>query len=172
MMELFLKLTLVFSFFHRKRSISEVQLMHNVREHKQVGERQDWLQEKLKDIIVASAKPQHGQSRNIKNLLPNDVLGSNMWKSWIQPIPYCIIQTEAQSKICGSDSATFFSSCYFVCLSFLLFIYLFICIIYLSFYYLFSFLFMFCCYVFLFIYFMLKYLNFNLIILFTLFSNF
>uniref|UniRef100_A0A3P8SR90 Parathyroid hormone n=1 Tax=Amphiprion percula TaxID=161767 RepID=A0A3P8SR90_AMPPE len=36
----------------RKRTISEVQLMHNVREHKQVGERQDWLQEKLKEIIV------------------------------------------------------------------------------------------------------------------------
>ncbi|CAB1421638.1 unnamed protein product [Pleuronectes platessa] len=30
----------------RKRTISEVQLMHNVREHKQVGDRQDWLQEK------------------------------------------------------------------------------------------------------------------------------
>uniref|UniRef100_A0A3B4VNA0 Parathyroid hormone n=2 Tax=Seriola TaxID=8160 RepID=A0A3B4VNA0_SERDU len=48
-----------------KRTISEVQLMHNVREHKQVGERQDWLQEKLRDIIVASAKPQHGHSGNI-----------------------------------------------------------------------------------------------------------
>ncbi|XP_041635311.1 parathyroid hormone 1b [Cheilinus undulatus] len=54
----------------RKRTISEVQLMHNVREHKQVGDRQDWLQEKLKDIIVASVKPQQGQSGNIKNLLP------------------------------------------------------------------------------------------------------
>ncbi|TKS70180.1 Parathyroid hormone [Collichthys lucidus] len=65
----------------RKRTISEVQLMHNVREHKQVGERQDWLQGKLKDIIVASAKPEHGQSGNLKNLFPNDVLGINMWKS-------------------------------------------------------------------------------------------
>uniref|UniRef100_A0A3Q1F5H7 Parathyroid hormone n=1 Tax=Acanthochromis polyacanthus TaxID=80966 RepID=A0A3Q1F5H7_9TELE len=54
-----------------KRTISEVQLMHNVREHKQVGERQDWLQEKLKEIIVASSKPQHGQSGNIKNLFSN-----------------------------------------------------------------------------------------------------
>uniref|UniRef100_A0A3Q3GR98 Parathyroid hormone n=1 Tax=Labrus bergylta TaxID=56723 RepID=A0A3Q3GR98_9LABR len=53
-----------------KRTISEVQLMHNVREHKQVGDRQDWLQEKLKDIIVASVKPQQGQSGNIKNVLP------------------------------------------------------------------------------------------------------
>uniref|UniRef100_A0A8D3BJ64 Parathyroid hormone n=1 Tax=Scophthalmus maximus TaxID=52904 RepID=A0A8D3BJ64_SCOMX len=65
----------------RKRTISEVQLMHNVREHKQVGDRQDWLQEKLKDITVASAKPQHGHTGNIKNIFPNDVLGSNRWKN-------------------------------------------------------------------------------------------
>lgn len=70
---------MVFLYFYRKRTISEVQLMHNVREHKQVGERQDWLQEKLKDIIVASARPQ--QSGNIKSLFANDVLGSNMWRS-------------------------------------------------------------------------------------------
>uniref|UniRef100_A0A3P8WYK5 Parathyroid hormone n=1 Tax=Cynoglossus semilaevis TaxID=244447 RepID=A0A3P8WYK5_CYNSE len=62
-------------------SLYEVQLMHNVREHKQVGERQDWLQEKLKDIIVSSAKPQHGRATgNIKNLFPNDVLGLDIWK--------------------------------------------------------------------------------------------
>ncbi|XP_034536195.1 parathyroid hormone 1b [Notolabrus celidotus] len=54
----------------RKRTISEVQLMHNVREHKQVGDRQDWLQGKLKDIIVASVKPQQGQSGNFKTLFP------------------------------------------------------------------------------------------------------
>uniref|UniRef100_A0A4W6F8L7 Parathyroid hormone n=1 Tax=Lates calcarifer TaxID=8187 RepID=A0A4W6F8L7_LATCA len=77
----FLETLWLFSVFYRKRTISEVQLMHNVREHKQVGERQDWLQEKLKDIIVTSAKPQHGQSGIIKNLFPNDSLGSNMRKS-------------------------------------------------------------------------------------------
>lgn len=55
--------------------------MHNVQEHKQVGERQDWLQEKLKGITVASSKPKHGQSGNIKNLFQNDVLGPNMWKT-------------------------------------------------------------------------------------------
>uniref|UniRef100_A0A3Q2ZUW1 Parathyroid hormone n=1 Tax=Kryptolebias marmoratus TaxID=37003 RepID=A0A3Q2ZUW1_KRYMA len=44
-----------------KRSISEVQLMHNVREHKEVGDRQDWLQEKLKEIIISSPKPQQVQ---------------------------------------------------------------------------------------------------------------
>uniref|UniRef100_H2LSX9 Parathyroid hormone n=1 Tax=Oryzias latipes TaxID=8090 RepID=H2LSX9_ORYLA len=41
-----------------KRSISEMQLMHNLQEHKQVGDRQDWLQEKLKKIISPSNKPQ------------------------------------------------------------------------------------------------------------------
>lgn len=74
----------VFNLSDRKRTISEVQFMHNVREHKQVGERQVWLQEKLKDIIVASAKPQYGQSVDIKNVFPNDILGSDKWKSWIQ----------------------------------------------------------------------------------------
>lgn len=66
---------IVFSVFHRKRTISEVQLMHNVQEYKQVGERQDWLQDKLKKIVVV--KPQRGQLGNVKN----DVLGSNIWKS-------------------------------------------------------------------------------------------
>lgn len=55
--------------------------MHNVREHKQVGERQNWLQGRLKDIIAASAKPQHGQSGKSINILPNDVLSLNMRQS-------------------------------------------------------------------------------------------
>ncbi|XP_016370073.1 parathyroid hormone-like [Sinocyclocheilus rhinocerous] len=37
-----------------KRSISEVQLMHNVREHKEMLERQDWLQLKLNNILIPS----------------------------------------------------------------------------------------------------------------------
>uniref|UniRef100_A0A3Q3KJ26 Parathyroid hormone n=1 Tax=Monopterus albus TaxID=43700 RepID=A0A3Q3KJ26_MONAL len=65
----------------RKRAISEVQLMHNVQEHKQVGERQEWLQEKLKDIIVTSNRPKQGQSGNMKNLLSNDVLRLRICKS-------------------------------------------------------------------------------------------
>ncbi|XP_061559459.1 parathyroid hormone 1b [Phycodurus eques] len=75
-------LILLFSSLHtdakplRKRTISEVQLMHNVQEHKQVGERQGWLQEKLKDIIVSTADPQHGQLATIKNIFPNEVLGA------------------------------------------------------------------------------------------------
>lgn len=48
--------------------------MHNVQEHKQVGERQEWLQEKLKDIIVTSANKQHRQLTSIQNIVPNEVL--------------------------------------------------------------------------------------------------
>lgn len=72
---------MVFDCFYSKRTISEVQLMHNVQEHKQVGERQEWLQEKLKDIIVTNTKPQHEQEGDIKNIFPNNVLGLDMWKT-------------------------------------------------------------------------------------------
>lgn len=64
---------MLFDCFHSKRTISEVQLMHNVQEHKQVGERQNWLQEKLKDIVVTNAKLEHGQARNMENLFPSHV---------------------------------------------------------------------------------------------------
>lgn len=37
----------------RKRTVSEVQLMHNHRQHKQVQERRDWLQMRLQDIHTA-----------------------------------------------------------------------------------------------------------------------
>uniref|UniRef100_A0A667ZLY6 Parathyroid hormone n=1 Tax=Myripristis murdjan TaxID=586833 RepID=A0A667ZLY6_9TELE len=40
----------------RRRSVSEVQLMHNLREHKQVQDRRDWLQTRLRDIHTASAR--------------------------------------------------------------------------------------------------------------------
>ncbi|KAG5264183.1 hypothetical protein AALO_G00273090 [Alosa alosa] len=62
----------------RKRSISEVQLMHNVREHKQVAERQDWLQVKLKNILSPSPndsqKGQRGKHRTLISLQQHDRL--------------------------------------------------------------------------------------------------
>ncbi|XP_008278450.1 parathyroid hormone 1a [Stegastes partitus] len=39
----------------RKRTVSEVQLMHNLGEHKQVQERRDWLQMRLRGIHTATA---------------------------------------------------------------------------------------------------------------------
>uniref|UniRef100_A0A8C5FK30 Parathyroid hormone n=1 Tax=Gadus morhua TaxID=8049 RepID=A0A8C5FK30_GADMO len=57
-------------FFFCKRTISEVQLMHNVQEHKQVSQRQDWLQAKLRDITVPTHDKgqHHGQTRKIRDI--------------------------------------------------------------------------------------------------------
>uniref|UniRef100_A0A3Q0QSZ6 Parathyroid hormone n=1 Tax=Amphilophus citrinellus TaxID=61819 RepID=A0A3Q0QSZ6_AMPCI len=38
---------------HRKRTVSEVQFMHNRGEHKQVQERREWLQMRLRGIHTA-----------------------------------------------------------------------------------------------------------------------
>ncbi|XP_066504118.1 parathyroid hormone 1b [Hoplias malabaricus] len=55
-----------------KRSISEVQLMHNVGEHKQVLERQDWLQVKLKSILIPSInESQKGQKGKMRTVFPD-----------------------------------------------------------------------------------------------------
>ncbi|XP_017562721.1 parathyroid hormone 1b [Pygocentrus nattereri] len=55
-----------------KRSISEVQLMHNVGEHKQVLERQDWLQVKLKSILIPSVNDsQKGQKGKTRTFFPD-----------------------------------------------------------------------------------------------------
>lgn len=40
--------------------------MHNVQEHKEVGDRQNWLQEKLKEIIIFSPKPRHAEAGNVR----------------------------------------------------------------------------------------------------------
>ncbi|XP_076880292.1 parathyroid hormone 1b [Brachyhypopomus gauderio] len=56
-----------------KRSISEVQLMHNVGEHKQALERQDWLQVKLKAVLIPSLndsqKGQRGKNRTLFSVI-------------------------------------------------------------------------------------------------------
>ncbi|XP_026786646.1 parathyroid hormone 1b [Pangasianodon hypophthalmus] len=63
-----------------KRSISEVQLMHNVGEHKQAVERQDWLQVKLKTVIIPgindSQKGQKGKTRTL----------SSDFRAWNSPV--------------------------------------------------------------------------------------
>lgn len=60
---------------YRKRSISEVQLMHNLGEHKHVQERQDWLQMKLRDIHTASLRnAERGEKVRTRRLLPEDLL--------------------------------------------------------------------------------------------------
>ena len=44
--------------------------MHNVQEHKQVSQRQDWLQAKLRDITVPTHDKgqHHGQTRKIRDI--------------------------------------------------------------------------------------------------------
>uniref|UniRef100_A0A3B3QL93 Parathyroid hormone n=1 Tax=Paramormyrops kingsleyae TaxID=1676925 RepID=A0A3B3QL93_9TELE len=39
-----------------RRSVSEVQLMHNLGEHRHLQERQDWIQTKLREIHTATLK--------------------------------------------------------------------------------------------------------------------
>ncbi|MBN3302128.1 PTHY protein, partial [Amia calva] len=58
----------------RKRSVSEMQLMHNLGELKHVQERQEWLQMKLKDIHTASLKHSAEKGDRVRNrrLLPQD----------------------------------------------------------------------------------------------------
>ncbi|MBN3322442.1 PTHY protein, partial [Atractosteus spatula] len=58
----------------RKRSVSEVQLMHSLGEHKYDKERQDWLQMKLKDIHTASLRSNAERGEKVRNrrLLPED----------------------------------------------------------------------------------------------------
>lgn len=60
----------------RKRTVSEVQFMQNIQEHKQVKERKDWLQRKLKDIIVASVKPQQAHPEKLKTFMANTSFGT------------------------------------------------------------------------------------------------
>lgn len=82
----------IFKFFHatlmyyfgRKRTVSEVQLMHNLREHKQVQERLERLQRRLRGIHRlglnnGSDKPGRGrkgafqEQPNLRDLTPEDI---------------------------------------------------------------------------------------------------
>ncbi|KAJ8412857.1 hypothetical protein AAFF_G00104390 [Aldrovandia affinis] len=59
-----------------KRSVSEVQLMHDLGEHKHVQKRQDWLQLKMKDIHTASLRnSERGERVRARRLLPEDFPG-------------------------------------------------------------------------------------------------
>jgi len=55
------------SICNSKRSISEVQLMHNVREHKEMLERQDWLQLKLNNILIPSLNDSQKEQKGKNN---------------------------------------------------------------------------------------------------------
>uniref|UniRef100_A0A8D3BTG0 Parathyroid hormone n=1 Tax=Scophthalmus maximus TaxID=52904 RepID=A0A8D3BTG0_SCOMX len=57
----------------RKRTVSEVQLMHNLGEHKQVQERRDWLQTMLRGIHTAAGRPARRRPEDLPDLSPDEM---------------------------------------------------------------------------------------------------
>ncbi|XP_035521564.1 parathyroid hormone 1a [Morone saxatilis] len=58
----------------RKRTVSEVQLMHNLGEHRQVQERREWLQMRLRGIHTALARGSSGEAgRSRRRLRPEEL---------------------------------------------------------------------------------------------------
>ncbi|NWI45056.1 PTHY protein, partial [Picathartes gymnocephalus] len=70
-----------------KRSVSEMQLMHNLGEHRHMVERQDWLQMKLQDVHSAleDARTQRPRSKDDlvlgRRLLPEHLRAAGQKKS-------------------------------------------------------------------------------------------
>ncbi|NXL70356.1 PTHY protein, partial [Leptocoma aspasia] len=70
-----------------KRSVSEMQLMHNLGEHRHTVERQDWLQMKLQDVHSAleDARTQRPRSKDEvvlgRRLLPEHLRAAMQKKS-------------------------------------------------------------------------------------------
>ncbi|XP_070686690.1 parathyroid hormone 1a [Pempheris klunzingeri] len=58
----------------RSRTVSEVQLMHNLGEHRQVQERRQWLQMKLRGIHTAAARAASGEPGRAKRRLSPEEL--------------------------------------------------------------------------------------------------
>ncbi|NXH21771.1 PTHY protein, partial [Bucco capensis] len=52
-----------------KRSVSEMQLMHNLGEHRHAVERQDWLQMKLQDVHSALEDARTQRPRNKEEIV-------------------------------------------------------------------------------------------------------
>uniref|UniRef100_A0A3Q2EJW4 Parathyroid hormone n=1 Tax=Cyprinodon variegatus TaxID=28743 RepID=A0A3Q2EJW4_CYPVA len=57
-----------------KRTVSEVQLMHNLRHHQQVQERREWLQTRIQDIHNAAGQASNADTANWKKRLHPDEL--------------------------------------------------------------------------------------------------
>ncbi|XP_014856167.1 PREDICTED: parathyroid hormone [Poecilia mexicana] len=57
-----------------KRTVSEVQLMHNLRHHQQVQERREWLQTRIQDIHNAAGRASSGDTEGWKRRLHPDEL--------------------------------------------------------------------------------------------------
>ncbi|XP_047247216.1 parathyroid hormone-like [Girardinichthys multiradiatus] len=57
-----------------KRTVSEVQLMHNLRHHQQVQERREWLQTRIQDIHNAAGRASSGDTEGWRRRLHPDEL--------------------------------------------------------------------------------------------------
>ncbi|KAM4552912.1 parathyroid hormone 1a [Fundulus diaphanus] len=55
-----------------KRTVSEVQLMHNLRHHQQVQERQEWLQTRIQNIHNAAGQTSSGVTEGWRRTLHPD----------------------------------------------------------------------------------------------------
>nr|XP_046250711.1 parathyroid hormone 1a [Scatophagus argus] len=58
----------------RKRTVSEVQLMHNLGEHKQAQERREWLQMRLRSIHTAPGRDSSGEAGPSRRRLRSEEL--------------------------------------------------------------------------------------------------
>ncbi|XP_015719414.1 parathyroid hormone [Coturnix japonica] len=56
-----------------KRSVSEMQLMHNFGEHRHTVERQDWLQMKLQDVHSALEDARTQRPRNKEDIVLGEI---------------------------------------------------------------------------------------------------
>ncbi|XP_062434013.1 parathyroid hormone [Rhea pennata] len=56
-----------------KRSVSEMQLMHNLGEHRHAVERQDWLQMKLQDVHSALDDDRTQRPRNKDDIVLGEI---------------------------------------------------------------------------------------------------
>ncbi|KAM9556235.1 parathyroid hormone [Guaruba guarouba] len=56
-----------------KRSVSEMQLMHNLGEHRHTVERQDWLQMKLQDVHSALEDARTQRPRNKDGIVLGEI---------------------------------------------------------------------------------------------------
>ncbi|XP_065694073.1 parathyroid hormone [Patagioenas fasciata] len=61
-----------------KRSVSEMQLMHNLGEHRHAMERQDWLQMKLQDVHSALEDARTQRPRNKDDIVMGEIRGRRL----------------------------------------------------------------------------------------------
>ncbi|XP_068004690.1 parathyroid hormone isoform X1 [Melanerpes formicivorus] len=67
-----------------KRSVSEMQLMHNLGEHRHTVERQDWLQMKLQDVHSALEDARTQRPRNKDDIVLGEIRNRRLLPEHLQ----------------------------------------------------------------------------------------